>query len=150
MGLSTGAFILAYLVSNLVGLIMAWTSYHKPLIGRFMYALLFLWAAQFNWRSCRSAPDVYTGYGEFTVFPFYKTFIEGWFSEHTELVVSLIAAGQGLIGLAMIIGRFPARLGAWGAMFFLLAIAPLGMGSAFPATILMALGAYFTLDRLPR
>lgn len=142
MGISSGELIIAYLASNLVGAVMWWTSHHRPKIGRFMYSLLFLWAAQFNYRSCRSDPEVYKGYAEFAVIPFYKTLIEGWFSDNVTLMISLIAAGQLLIGLALLIGRLPARLGAWGGIVFLVAIAPLGMGSAFPATILMAMGCY--------
>lgn len=134
--------IIAYLVSNLAGSVLWWTSHHRPKIGRFMYSLLFLWAGQFNLRSCRSDPDVYKGYAELAVIPFYKAFIEGWFSDHVTLMVSLIGVGQLLIGLALLIGMLPARLGAWGGIVFLVAIAPLGMGSAFPATILMAMGCY--------
>jgi hypothetical protein len=39
------------------------------------------------------------------------------------------------------------RIGAVGAMVFLISIAPLGVGSAFPCTLVMALGLFFLLRR---
>lgn len=143
MEISSIGLIIAYLGSNLVGASMAWISLKRPVIGRFMFALLFLWAGQFNWRACRSDPQVYVGYGDFSVIPFLKTFIEGWFAENVTMAVSGIALGQVLIGLSMLAGGWLTRVGAWGGILFLAAISPLGMGSAFPATVLMALGCYF-------
>jgi hypothetical protein len=60
-------------------------------------------------------------------------------------MVGSIAVCQGLIALAMLMKELVFRIGAVGAMVFLISIAPLGVGSAFPCTLVMAVGLFFLL-----
>jgi hypothetical protein len=55
--------------------------------------------------------------------------------------VIAIAIGQAVIAFLLAANGWPRRLGYVGAIVFLLAIVPLGVGAGFPATILMALAA---------
>jgi hypothetical protein len=45
-----------------------------------------------------------------------------------------------LIAAGILVGGVPARIALAGAAVFLFAIAPLGVGSGFPSTVLMAIG----------
>jgi len=57
-----------------------------------------------------------------------------------------IAICQGFIALAMLLKDGPFKLGCIGAMLFLIAILPLGIGAGFPCTAIMAV-ALFILFR---
>jgi hypothetical protein len=47
-----------------------------------------------------------------------------------------------LIAASLFWGGWPARAALIGAIAFLIAITPLGVGSGFPSTVLMAVGCY--------
>lgn len=53
-----------------------------------------------------------------------------------------IAAGQVFIAVSMFMKRRWFRAGCVGGMVFCLAITPLGLGAAFPATLLLAIAFY--------
>ncbi|MBL0323264.1 MAG: hypothetical protein IPP80_12990 [Ignavibacteria bacterium] len=89
--------------------------------------------------------EVYADYAYFAVFPFLVDFIDGWFSSNTLAVIIPVAIGQGLIALGMMLGGRWQRFAAIGAMTFFVAVMPLGIGSAFPATLLMGIGAFFLM-----
>jgi len=55
-----------------------------------------------------------------------------------QLVVGFIASCQGLIAVAILLKGWIFRVGCIGAIVFLLAILPLGIGSGFPCTAIMA------------
>jgi hypothetical protein len=78
----------------------------------------------------------------------YKNFINGIFSSHTTLFVTVIAFGQLLTGLFLLMKKKFFILGILGGIIFLLAIAPLGIGSAFPSTLLMAISLIILHKRL--
>ena len=62
-----------------------------------------------------------------------------------------IAAGQLAIALMLIVNRrITRRIAVFGAVLFLLAIAPLGVGSAFPFSITYAAGLLVMLYGLDR
>jgi len=67
----------------------------------------------------------------------YQKFIYGPFSSYTSLFVSLIALGQILVGIFVLLKKTFFLLGILGGIIFLAAISPLGIGSAFPATLFM-------------
>jgi len=135
-------FWIAYSVSNIGGALMALTAWKLPRLSRLMYVGLFGWACWFNIMNATSDPKSYLDYAYFAVFSVYQQFILGWFSEHIALVVSCVAVYQGLISLGMLLGGKYQRLSSLMAITFLMAVSPLGLGSAFPAPIFMALGAY--------
>lgn len=137
--------ILAVLVSNLVALVLLLVCWKRKNAGRILFAVLFLWAAYTNWKTAHSNPAVYLEYGKYAA-GFYKNIIHGEFSRHITGYVSFIAICQLIIGLGFFARGLIVKLSCLGGILFLLAIAPLGMGSAFPFS-LIASAALFILYR---
>jgi len=134
--------ILAYIVSNIVGVILLITALKKPIIARWLYLILFGWAAYTNLTTAISTPAVYLNYANFTFLPVYKSFIQGFFSRHIAVIVTVIACCQLLVCISMALKGVTFKLGCIGGIVFLIAITPLGVGAAFPATLAMAAGMY--------
>jgi hypothetical protein len=64
--------------------------------------------------------------------------------------VGLVAACQALIALGLLLKGFVTRVACLGGIVFLLAITPFGVGSGFPATLLMAVGLYLVMRKESR
>ena len=133
---------IAYSLSNLVAVLLLWVAWKKPALARALFFLLFAWASWFNTTTALHRPEIYTGYAPFAFLDVYRRFILGFFAQHTAPLVLGIAAGQAGIALGMLAKRRLFRLGCAGGIVFLLCIAPLGLGSAFPCTALMAAGMW--------
>jgi hypothetical protein len=111
-----------------------------PRVGRALYVALFAWACIVNWQTALERPHAYLDYADFAVLDLYRDFIRGFFAAHILAIVGTIATCQGLIAAALFAGGKPARLALVGATVFLVMIAPLGAGSGFPSTLIMAAG----------
>jgi hypothetical protein len=129
------------LVSTIVALFMLVVSIRRRRAGVALFALLFAWAAFTNARVALTSPSVYLEYAAFALSNLYRDFVLGFFAQHVTPLVLTIAAGQAFIAAALLGSRRWRRLGLGGAIAFLVAIAPLGVGSGLPATLIMALGA---------
>ena len=117
----------------LLGICWRW-----PTAGRALFALIFLWAGPWNLYTVWSEPEVYLNYARWAVPDITVEFILGNFSRHIAGYVTSIALGQIAIGLMVsAAGRWVKR-GLFGAIVFLLAITPLGIGSGFPFTLITA------------
>jgi hypothetical protein len=126
----------AYLISNAIALALLALAFRRPNWVRWVSVAIFGWAAFTNWRIATTAPLDYQTFADLTQFAPYRDFIHGWFREHTAALLEPIAAGQLAIALMLIRNRqVTRRLAVFGAVVFLLAIAPLGVGSAFPFSI---------------
>lgn len=90
-------------------------------------------------------PQFYLDYAGLTFSGWYKSFINGWFSNHITVAVVFIATCQALIAISMILKGWIFKTGAVGAIVFLLAIVPLGVGSAFPCTLILAISVWIVL-----
>jgi hypothetical protein len=88
-----------------------------------------------------TTPADYLNYAQFAVLDVYRGFILGFFAQHITALVCTIAVGQACVAFLLATNGWLRRLGYIGAIVFLLAIVPLGVGAGFPATILMALTA---------
>jgi hypothetical protein len=139
-GLENQTYLIAYIISNVVALVLLYCASAWPRVGRLLFLLLFAWASWTNWTTALRTPEVYLDYAGLTFLDLYKETIQGWFSEHIVLSVGIIATCQALIAIAMALKGWVFKAGAAGAILFLVAIAPLGVGAAFPATLIMALG----------
>jgi hypothetical protein len=137
-GFENQTYLIAYLISNAAAIILLVAAWKWPRSCRLMFFLLFAWASWFNWETVSHTPQTYLSYADLTFSDWYKQFIRGWFSSHIKLVVGFIATCQGLIALAMLLRGWLFRIGAIAGIIFLLAIMPLGLGSAFPCTLIMA------------
>ena len=127
--------------STIVALLMLVVSVRWRRAGLATFALLFAWAAVANARTAWISPMDYLGYASFALIDVYRQFIFGFFAQHVTAIVLAIAACQAFIAVALLRGGRWRRVGLAGAIAFLLAIAPLGVGSGLPATPIMALGA---------
>ena len=136
--------LIAFIVSNVVGLVFWVVAFKWPKIARIMFALLFGWACWFNYSTCHKQPEAYLMYGEHSIH-LYSVFINGWFKDHITAFVTFIAVGQGLIALGMLLKGWWVNLACIGAIIFLLGIAPFGMYSAFPFSLVVSAAAYLIM-----
>jgi len=139
--MSSQQLVIAYIGSNLAALLLLFISWKRKNTARLLFALLFIWASITNWKLANSNPSVYLEYSEYAI-SIYKKIIRGYFAGHITGFVSLIAAGQLLIGLGMLARGLIVKISCAGGIIFLLAIAPLGFGSAFPFSITASIALY--------
>ena len=139
-------WLVPYLISNLVFGLTIWAALKRPMWCRIFLAGFFLWASYFNSTSAIRSPEIYLTYGRLDALPIYRVFIYGFFSRYITQIVISIAFGQLLIFLGLLFNKMWVRLACIAGIIFGLSIAPLGVGSAFPATISMAI-AFFILLR---
>ena len=142
-------FLVPYLVSNGVALGVLAVAFWRPRIARWAGVAVFGWAAVTNAWIALLHPSLYLDYANLTPSTFYRDFILGWFSGHVQLLVLPTAAAQIVIAALLASPReVHQRLGVYGAVVFLLAIAPLGVGAGFPfsltfgAALLISLGTF--------
>lgn len=128
---------LPYTVTHVITFLLIFICYKWPKIGKVAWGIIFILAGIFNIYTAISDPQAYVDYGSQAV-GLYKKFIYGVFSSYTSLIVFLIALGQILVGIFLFMKRTLFLLGILGGIIFLMAISPLGIGSAFPSTLLMS------------
>lgn len=143
-GFENSSYLLAYIISNIAALLFLLVSARWPKAGRMLFSLLFAWAGWINWRTALNNPEYYLYYSDLAI-PLYREIIQGWFSRHISLVVGSIASCQLLIAGGLLLKGRIYRIAVVGAVVFLLAIMPLGVGSGFPCTLILALALYFYL-----
>lgn len=133
-------WLLPYVLSQVVSLVLLGLCWKNNAWGRIAISLLFLYAGVYNMYIGLKKPDEYLHFAEYAI-PVYQQFIRGWFSRHNGMMIPLIAIGQFLSGIFLLAGGIWPRLGIAGVMLFLLGIAPLGVGSAFPFSITVSIAA---------
>jgi hypothetical protein len=136
-----------YLVTHTITLSLIFICFKWPKVGKTAWGVIFALAGIFNLVYVNVTSGAYLGYGEYAV-GLYRRFIYGAFSSHTVLFVSLIALGQILVGILLFTKGRLFLLGIAGGILFLVAISPLGAGSVFPSTLLMALSLAILYSRL--
>lgn len=134
----TPDLVIPFIVSNALAIWILWLTFRKPNVAEAVLAILFLGAGCFNIYTALSNPGVYVAFAETSFVPFYKDFISGFFASHTIIIISLIAVGQLFVGFSMLLENPRVKFGCLGGILFSLAIAPLGAGSAFPSTLILA------------
>lgn len=148
-GLENQTYLLMYILSNVVALMILWAAWKQPRIARLMFFLLFSWASWTNWTTALRNPQFYLEYADLSFLDIYRQFIRGWFSKHVTEMVGFIATCQALIAASMLFKGWILKTGAIGAISFLLGIAPLGVGSAFPFSITVSCALYLILKTSP-
>jgi hypothetical protein len=141
-----GEWLVPYLISNAVAVILLLFAFKRPEVTRWACVVIFLAAAVVNTRLAIIRPLEYVDYGALTPSALYREFIYGWFSQHVRMLVLPIAAGQLAIAVLLTRSHPWRQLGTDGAVLFLLGIAPLGVGSAFPFSFLL-IGALLVMQR---
>lgn len=132
-------YLLAYIISNALAILFFIIALKYPKTGRLLFFVLFGWASWANWNMVLNKPDDYLHYADFAFVKIYKDFILGWFTHHIQLTVGVIATCQALIAISMLLRGWIYQSGVICGIIFLLAIIPLGIGSAFPCTLMLAI-----------
>jgi len=141
-GLDNHLYVMLLIISNVVALLQLMAAIKWPNIARISFSLLFGWACWVNWKTSLHTPQFYLDYAGLAWIDWYKTFILGWFAEHIKTAVGFIASCQGVIAIAMLSKGWIFKIGCFGAIIFLVAILPFGVGSGFPCTAIMAVAVY--------
>lgn len=139
-GLENPAYFWGWVGFNILAVLFLVGAIKKPRWARFFYFFLFLWACITNWTISQRNPSAYLEYAELAFTNVYRDFINGWFSDHIQWSVGFIATCQGMIALSMLMKGRVFQWGCAGGIVFLVAIAPLGVGSGFPCTLIFAAG----------
>ena len=139
-------YLVMYVGANLIALAILALAFWRPHIARWIWVGIFVWAASVNTMTAATEPWVYLAYGGLTPSTLYREFINGWFSTHIQPFVLSIAIGQLMIAILLSRAGDVRRLGVINASVFLLAIAPLGVGSGFPFS-LIAVASLFVMER---
>jgi hypothetical protein len=141
----------AELTSAVVALLILLVTLRSAVAGRVLLIALFAWAAVTNMETVRQTPLAYLDYGPMAVSEIYRQFIFGFFALHVAPIVTMIAIGQALVAVLLLLGGRAERVGLIAAIVFLCGIAPLGVYAGFPATLILALAALVVLrdNRVP-
>ena len=134
-------YLMPYLISQAVSLIILIAAWKRTKWARWLFAVLFLWASGTNMFIGLTNPDSYLDNARFAV-PLYQDFINGWFSHYNHIIIPLIAVGQFFISIGMVLHGWWVKLACIGSIVFLLSIAPLMVGAAFPFSITVSIGSW--------
>ena len=137
-------YLVPYLISQAASLIILIAAWMRTRWGRWLFAALFLWASATNMYIGLTDPDSYLDNARFAI-PLYQDFINGWFSHYNHIIIPLIAVGQFFIAIGMLLHSWWVKLACIGSIIFLLSIAPLMVGSAFPFSITVSIAAVIIL-----
>ncbi|HEY0653030.1 MAG TPA: hypothetical protein VGD65_07875 [Chryseosolibacter sp.] len=129
---------LPFTVTNVLAIVTAIMAMRWPTSARVMLGAIFLGAAFVNTYFAFTDPQIYIAFGELTVSGLYRSIILGPFSAHAQRYILVIAGCQLFIGLFTCYKGQIMKAAMIGGITFLIAIAPLGIGSAFPSTLIMA------------
>jgi hypothetical protein len=137
----------SYVVSNILVLLLLLAAARWPKIARLVFSVLLVGAGIWNLFASLTMPMFYVEtYGPLATPP-YAAFITGPFASNPALFVVPIALGQLAVGILATGTGTRVRLAMVGIMVFLLAIAPMGVGAAFPFSITGMLAAYLLLRK---
>jgi hypothetical protein len=132
-------FFFANIISNILAVVVLIAAWKWKDVARVVFFLIFGMACWINWQTAIRTPEAYQTFAQVAVIPWYQEFIQGWFREHTQLLIGFIATSQGLIALALLYRGWVYKTAILGGTLFLLAVTPLGFGSAFPCTLILAI-----------
>lgn len=129
-----------FIVSHVVAVVYVVAAWFWPRTTRYVTGVGFLLAGAFNAWTASTAPLAYVAtFGPHAI-PLYREFIYGPFARYTAAFILAIATGQIAVGVLAFAPLPWRRLSYVGAIIFLLAITPLGIGAAAPSTLIFAAG----------
>lgn len=141
-------YLLPYLISNVAAILILLIAWKSQKSGRLLFAILFGWAAWMNSKTALTHPEFYLEYADMSI-PLYSKIINGWFSKHITSIILIIASAQLFISIGMMLKDGWVKAACVGSIIFLLAIAPLGVGSAFPFSVFTSIAAYLIYRKSP-
>ena len=134
-------YLVPYFISQAASLIILIAAWKRTRWARWLFSILFLWASATNMYIGITNPDSYLDNARFAI-PLYQDFINGWFSHYNHIIIPLIAIGQFCISIGMLLHGWWVKLACIGSIIFLLSIAPLMVGAAFPFSITVSIAAW--------
>lgn len=139
------SFVVPFLMCQLIAITSLFLSVASSFAGRWFHTVLFVCAGLFNIYLATTTPEAYVTFADRAILPVMASFIKGWFSLNVALVVISIAVGQ--IICAILLQTKSRRWGLLGICSFLFGISWLGIGSAFPVPMVLALAAIIATER---
>jgi hypothetical protein len=131
-----------YVGSNIFALLLVVIAAAWPKVARVLFSVLFLGAGVWNLFASFTMPAFYVAtYGHLATPP-YAAFIFGPFAANPALFVVPIALGQLTIGVLAMGTGMRVRLAMIGVTAFMIGLAPLGVGGAFPFSLFAIVAAY--------
>ena len=131
-----------YVISNIFALVLIVTAARWPKVARLSISVLFLGGGIWNLFASLTMPAFYvTTYGPLATPP-YQAFIYGPFAANPAVFVIPIAIGELAIGAAAAGRGIWVRLSMIGMTGFMLGLAPLGVGGAFPFSVFALVAGY--------
>jgi hypothetical protein len=131
-----------YIGSNVFAILLVLLAARWPRVARLLFSVGFIGAGIWNMTMALMRTTFYVAtYGPLATPP-YQAFIYGPFAANPALFVVPVAIGELAIGMLAIGKGNWLRLGMVGVVIFLAAIAPMGVGSAFPFSIFGIVAAY--------
>jgi hypothetical protein len=149
--LPASEYMVPYLLANLIAAGLVVIAYVWPVSARTLYILLFIASGLFCLIVSNQRPEAFVEvFAEVVVLEIYRRFIYGFFAQNLAVMIKLIAAGQIVVGILLAAkGRF-FSLGVLGGIAFFIVLIPLGPASAFPSTVLMAVGLFVMFIKTTR
>lgn len=138
-------FSATYLIANGVSLLILMFAIFRPVVAQALLSLLFTGAGIFNGIMALIHPELFMAYGAMTPYAPYEQFIYGAFSHNITAIVLAISICQVAMGVFIGYKKPYLQMGMTAAVIFLLAITPLGAGSAFPCTLILVAAAVTVL-----
>jgi len=133
-------YLIPYIISQVASVIILIVAWKRTRWARWLFALLFFWASAANMYFGLTNSDIYQEYADLAI-PLYRDFINGWFNHYNHIIIPMIAVGQLCIAIGMLLKGIWVKLACIGSIIFLLSIAPLLVGSAFPFSITVSIAA---------
>lgn len=135
---------------TLFSLVFAALSWRRPVAGRIVGGLLLAGGGLFNSYLGTTDPSAYAAFKDLALLDLYRAVIDAVFPAYGTPFILAIACGQLVSGALLLIGGRWLGFGALGGLIFSLGIVPLGIGSAFPSPLLMAIAYYLLLRHAGR
>jgi hypothetical protein len=137
-------YLVPYIISQVAAIIILVVAWKKTKWARVLFSALFYWASATNMHIGLTNPDSYLDNARLAI-PLYRDFINGWFSHYNHIIIPLIALGQFMIATGMLLKGWWVKWACIAAIVFLLGIAPLMVGSAFPFSLIVSVAAWLII-----
>ncbi|MEO9870603.1 hypothetical protein [Ekhidna sp.] len=135
------------IISNVIALALLFVCWKYPRYGRYAYGVIFLIAGVVNIMTTWAGPSVYLQYRNHVILKVYRAFIDGYFEQHIQEIILVIAIGQFLLALGFFYGSFLLKPAIIGGIVFSIALIPLGIGAALPLPIIMGFSLWVLLAK---
>ena len=95
-------YLVPYTISQIVSIVFLIAAWKRTRWARWLFSVLFFWASATNMYTGLTNPDSYLDNARLAI-PLYRDFINGWFSDYNHLIIPLIAVGQFMIAIGMML-----------------------------------------------